>query len=156
MLGMPFAIWIGILLGLVMAGWACFSRLVVGLGLAVDADNEKNRRRHRFLPPASCASSDHDELPINSSIMKADLASVNRTAGNLIYTPGEMALSILLPVFPTEPRAFSQSFPARMPMGQFLFEYLYRRGVRHSFGVPGDFALPTFAWLENRASRASP
>ena len=24
-------------------------------------------------------------------------------------------------------------------MGQFLFEYLYRRGVRHSFGVPGDF-----------------
>jgi indolepyruvate decarboxylase len=38
--------------------------------------------------------------------------------------------------------------PARMPMGQFLFEYLYRRGVRHSFGVPGDFALPTFAWLD--------
>src|SRR4051812_15244047 len=35
-----------------------------------------------------------------------------------------------------------------MPMGQFLFEYLHRRGVRHSFGVPGDFALPTFAWLE--------
>lgn len=29
-----------------------------------------------------------------------------------------------------------------------MFEYLYRRGVRHSFGVPGDFALPTFAWLE--------
>src|SRR5437660_4708648 len=39
-------------------------------------------------------------------------------------------------------------FPARMPLGQFLFEYLHRRGVRHSFGVPGDFALPTFAWLE--------
>ena len=39
-------------------------------------------------------------------------------------------------------------FPARMPMGKFLFEYLHRRGVRHSFGVPGDFALPTFAWLE--------
>lgn len=35
-----------------------------------------------------------------------------------------------------------------MPLGQFLFEYLYRCGVRHSFGVPGDFALPTFAWLE--------
>ncbi len=35
-----------------------------------------------------------------------------------------------------------------MPLGQFLFEYLYRRGVRHSFGLPGDFALPTFAWLE--------
>lgn len=38
--------------------------------------------------------------------------------------------------------------PAHMPMGQFLFEYLHRRGVRHSFGVPGDFALPTFAWLD--------
>ncbi len=39
-------------------------------------------------------------------------------------------------------------FPARMPMGEFLFAYLWQRGVRHSFGVPGDFALPTFAWLE--------
>src|SRR5437762_2369658 len=38
--------------------------------------------------------------------------------------------------------------PAQMHMGQFLFEYLHRRGVRHSFGVPGDFALPTFAWLD--------
>jgi indolepyruvate decarboxylase len=35
-----------------------------------------------------------------------------------------------------------------MPLGQFLFEYLHRCGVRHSFGIPGDFALPTFAWLE--------
>ncbi len=42
----------------------------------------------------------------------------------------------------------SRSFPATMPLGKFLFEYLYRCGVRHSFGVPGDFALPTFAWLE--------
>jgi indolepyruvate decarboxylase len=33
-------------------------------------------------------------------------------------------------------------------MGQFLFDTLYSRGVRHSFGVPGDFALPTFAWLD--------
>ena len=41
-----------------------------------------------------------------------------------------------------------ESFPATMPLGQFLFEYLYRRGVRHSFGIPGDFALPTFTWLE--------
>lgn len=41
-----------------------------------------------------------------------------------------------------------RAFPATMPLGQFLFEYLHRRGVRHSFGVPGDFALPTFAWLE--------
>jgi TPP-dependent 2-oxoacid decarboxylase len=35
-----------------------------------------------------------------------------------------------------------------MPLGKFLFEYLYRRGVRHSFGIPGDFALPTFSWLD--------
>jgi indolepyruvate decarboxylase len=35
-----------------------------------------------------------------------------------------------------------------MPLGEFLFEYLYRCGVRHSFGIPGDFALPTFTWLE--------
>jgi TPP-dependent 2-oxoacid decarboxylase len=42
----------------------------------------------------------------------------------------------------------SQPFPQTMPLGQFLFDYLYERGVRHSFGVPGDFALPTFAWLE--------
>ncbi len=42
----------------------------------------------------------------------------------------------------------NRPFPPRMPLGQFLFEYLHRRGVRHSFGVPGDFALPTFAWLE--------
>lgn len=40
------------------------------------------------------------------------------------------------------------SFPRTMPLGQFLFEYLYRSGVRHSFGIPGDFALPTFTWLE--------
>src|SRR5450432_2223784 len=38
--------------------------------------------------------------------------------------------------------------PATMPLGQFLFQYLHHRGVRHSFGVPGDFALPTFAWLD--------
>ena len=42
----------------------------------------------------------------------------------------------------------SEGFPATMPLGQFLFEYLYRRGVRHSFGIPGDFVLPTFTWLE--------
>jgi len=35
-----------------------------------------------------------------------------------------------------------------MPLGQFLFEYLFRCGVRHSFGIPGDFALPMFAALE--------
>src|SRR5919109_2434282 len=46
------------------------------------------------------------------------------------------------------PRFTPERFPQTMPLGQFLFEYLYRRGVRHSFGIPGDFALPTFTWLE--------
>src|SRR5436853_412157 len=51
----------------------------------------------------------------------------------------------------TSPKAQPASvhrYPAHMPMGQFLFDYLHRAGVRHSFGVPGDFALPTFAWLD--------
>lgn len=34
-------------------------------------------------------------------------------------------------------------------VGAFLFEYLHSLGVRHAFGIPGDFALPTFRWLEN-------
>lgn len=33
-------------------------------------------------------------------------------------------------------------------LGQFLFDEIHRRGVRHAFGIPGDFALPTFRWLE--------
>ena len=33
-------------------------------------------------------------------------------------------------------------------VGQFLFEYLHGLGVRHAFGIPGDFALPTFRWLD--------
>lgn len=32
-------------------------------------------------------------------------------------------------------------------VGAFLFEYLHERGVRHAFGIPGDFALATFQWL---------
>ena len=47
-----------------------------------------------------------------------------------------------------------KAFPPRMPMGEFLFAYLHRRGVRHCFGVPGDFALPTFAWLEKSPIQA--
>ena len=49
---------------------------------------------------------------------------------------------------PRRTHASFDAFPPTMPLGQFLFEYLYRCGVRHSFGVPGDFVLPTFAWLE--------
>jgi indolepyruvate decarboxylase len=33
-------------------------------------------------------------------------------------------------------------------VGSFLFDYLYHQGVRDAFGIPGDFALPTFRWLE--------
>ncbi len=32
-------------------------------------------------------------------------------------------------------------------VGSFLFDYLYEKGARHAFGIPGDFALPTFRWL---------
>ena len=35
-------------------------------------------------------------------------------------------------------------------LGAFLFDYLYdEKSIRHAFGIPGDFALPTFRWLEN-------
>lgn len=34
-----------------------------------------------------------------------------------------------------------------MTVGSFLFDYLYQQGVTHAFGIPGDFALPTFRWL---------
>src|ERR1700722_10155439 len=40
------------------------------------------------------------------------------------------------------------TYPQRAPLGQFLFQHLHNAGVRHSFGIPGDFALPTFAWLD--------
>src|SRR3954469_2230578 len=42
----------------------------------------------------------------------------------------------------------NQKFPSTMPMGEFLFKTLHSAGVRHSFGIPGDFALSTFSWLD--------
>jgi indolepyruvate decarboxylase len=33
-------------------------------------------------------------------------------------------------------------------VGSFLFDYLGSKGVTHVFGIPGDFALPTFRWLQ--------
>ncbi|MFM9889197.1 MAG: alpha-keto acid decarboxylase family protein [Rickettsiales bacterium] len=33
-------------------------------------------------------------------------------------------------------------------VGSFLFDYLRAKGVGHVFGIPGDFALPTFRWLQ--------
>ncbi|MFN4242697.1 MAG: alpha-keto acid decarboxylase family protein [Tepidisphaerales bacterium] len=47
-----------------------------------------------------------------------------------------------------EPAARPSPFRDRMPLGEFLFAYLHHLGVEHCFGVPGDFALPTFAWLD--------
>ncbi len=47
-----------------------------------------------------------------------------------------------------KPMNGAAKFRAIMPLGEFLFAYLHARGVTTSFGVPGDFALPTFAWLE--------
>lgn len=71
--------------------------------------------------------------------------SVSRVAdGAKSNGNGPAALPSALPVVGRE----SARFPDRMPMGQFLFAYLHLRGVKHCFGVPGDFALPTFAWLE--------
>ncbi len=33
-------------------------------------------------------------------------------------------------------------------VGSFLFDYLHGLGVTHVFGIPGDFALPTFRWMQ--------
>lgn len=38
--------------------------------------------------------------------------------------------------------------PATPTVGSFLFDYLSSLGVTHVFGIPGDFALPTFRWLQ--------
>jgi indolepyruvate decarboxylase len=38
-------------------------------------------------------------------------------------------------------------------VGSFLFDYLYGKGVRHAFGLPGDFALPTIRWLDRSPIR---
>lgn len=34
-------------------------------------------------------------------------------------------------------------------VGSFLFDYLASKGVGHVFGLPGDFALPSFRWLQD-------
>lgn len=38
--------------------------------------------------------------------------------------------------------------PSKHTVGSFIFDYLYQKGVKHAFGIPGDFALPTFRWLD--------
>ncbi len=42
---------------------------------------------------------------------------------------------------------------ATQTVGEFLFDYLYSKGVTHAFGIPGDFALPTFRWLDKSRIR---
>lgn len=42
----------------------------------------------------------------------------------------------------------ARRIPQTPTIGSFLFDYLHGKGVRHAFGIPGDFALPTFRWLE--------
>ena len=50
-LGMPVAIWIGILLGLATGGVGLILPLVCWAGLAVNAYFEKDRRTHHWLLP---------------------------------------------------------------------------------------------------------
>jgi indolepyruvate decarboxylase len=68
----------------------------------------------------------------------------------LARTNGSHQSSATIPAPQSDPAAF----PARMPLGQFLFAYLHSKGVHHCFGVPGDFALPTFAWLDKSPIQA--
>ena len=42
---------------------------------------------------------------------------------------------------------------SQMTVGSFLFDYLYQQGAHCAFGIPGDFALPTFRWLDNSPIR---
>jgi len=35
-----------------------------------------------------------------------------------------------------------------MKVGQYLFNELYKANVKYAFGIPGDFALPLYAALE--------
>lgn len=35
-----------------------------------------------------------------------------------------------------------------LTVGSFLFDYIRSKGAEHVFGIPGDFALPTFRWLQ--------
>jgi TM2 domain-containing membrane protein YozV len=50
-LGMPVALWAGVILGLATAGVGLLLPLVCWAGLAVHAYYEKDRRRHHWLMP---------------------------------------------------------------------------------------------------------
>ena len=59
-LGMPFAIWIGIILSLATAGAGLLFPILCWVALAFDAYNEKDRRRHHYL---TSTWADDDETP---------------------------------------------------------------------------------------------
>lgn len=58
-LGIPFAIWIGILLSLATAGLGLFFPILCWVGLAWDAYNERDRRHHHLTTTWD----DDDESP---------------------------------------------------------------------------------------------
>lgn len=60
-IGMPLAIWVGILLGLATFGIGLFFPIACWAGLAYDAYNERNLRRHHMLPHSNGAD-DEDEF----------------------------------------------------------------------------------------------
>lgn len=62
LIGMPLAIWIGILLGLATAGIGLFFPIACWAALAIDAYLEKDRRSHHWFPPSVSLSGDDDEL----------------------------------------------------------------------------------------------
>ena len=53
-LGMPIAVFMGILLGLATAGFGLLFPLMCWAGLAVDAYYEKDLRIHHWFPPRDC------------------------------------------------------------------------------------------------------
>jgi hypothetical protein len=58
-LGMPFAIWIGVILSLATAGIGLLFPIICWVALAWDAYNEKDRRHHHL----TVTSANDDELP---------------------------------------------------------------------------------------------
>ena len=61
-LGMPFAIWAGILLGLATGGLGLLFPIACWAGLAFDAYNERDLRKHHWFVMNSHAADDGDEF----------------------------------------------------------------------------------------------
>lgn len=53
-LGMPIAIWVGILLGLATAGLGLIFPLLCWAAVVVDAYYQKDLRMHHWFPPRDC------------------------------------------------------------------------------------------------------